>query len=395
MNDVITQQLPVTQNLDHYMTAGDLTKQALLIQEILEKVMVGPTPDNPQGVHYGIVPGTKKPTLLQPGAEKICATFHLAPKYQVEDLSEPHNNFYRYRVACSLHTIRDGLFVGSACGESSSAEEKYQWEKAVCQEEYDQTDPTRRRIKFKKKYQSEEIEQIQQVQRNAADLSNTVLKIACKRAYVSATRSATAASDLLEVDLEEPAVADLVRQEQGEQATPTAKPKAKAKPAPSFHYGKFKDRAITDEIIPLDYLEYMSNQIAATIQEINADPKHKRAKFKAQDTLFLAALDAEIAHRKAMQAESDTKAPQNASQMPSQAAEVSPGEAQASKPIDSTRKPFSDSSWADFIIYCEEEAAAHYVAVKVQYKVASGHEVTGEKRFGFYDAVMALAHPRK
>src|SRR3990170_2247349 len=136
--ELATHELPATVNLDQPMTAGDLTRQALLIQEILEKVMVGPTPDNPQGVHYGIVPGTKKPTLLQPGAEKICATFRLAPKYAVEDLSEPHNNFYRYRVTCSLYTIRDGLFVGAACGEATSAEEKYQWEKAICLEEWEQ-----------------------------------------------------------------------------------------------------------------------------------------------------------------------------------------------------------------------------------------------------------------
>ncbi|MGH8103790.1 MAG: hypothetical protein ACREJQ_04630, partial [bacterium] len=69
---LVTQDLPSMTNLDYPMTVGELTKQALLIQKILDEVMVGPTPENPHGVHYGIVPGTKKPTLLQPGAEKIC-----------------------------------------------------------------------------------------------------------------------------------------------------------------------------------------------------------------------------------------------------------------------------------------------------------------------------------
>src|SRR6185295_7820042 len=156
----------------------------------------------------------------------------------------------------------------------------------------------------------------------------TVLKIAAKRAFISATRGATAASDLLEVDLEDEAVADVARENREEQ--PPAKPKAKAKPAPSFAYGKFKGKAITDLEIPIDYLEYMSNQIAATIQEINADPKHKRAKFKAQDQLFLAALDAEVAHRKAQadkQPTEQAKTPQNPSQ-------AGPDDAQIAQPVE-------------------------------------------------------------
>lgn len=379
MSDIAIQELPATQNLDQYMTAGDLTKQALLIHEILDKVMVGPTPENPEGIHYGIVPGTKKPTLLQPGAEKICTTFRLAPKYVVEDLSEPHNNFYRYRVACSLYTIRDGLFVGSACGEASTAEEKYTWQKAICVEQWEDAEPTRRRKKF-----NDDGTFIQQVARNAADLANTVLKMACKRSFVSATRGATAASDLLEVDLDEEALAGLVQQEGQDKKERTAKPKAKPKPAPSFPFGKYKGVPITDASTPLDYLEYMSNQIAAGIQEVNADPKHKRAKFKAQDQLFLAAIDAEIAHRKQAA---------EAAKTPTQATEVRPGEAQPATGGETARKPFTDSSWVDFIIYCEEEAGAHYETVKTQYKVRSGHDIPPGVRIAFYDAVMALTHP--
>ena len=31
---------------------------------------------------YGIIPGTVKPTLLKPGAEKICMLFGLTPQYE-------------------------------------------------------------------------------------------------------------------------------------------------------------------------------------------------------------------------------------------------------------------------------------------------------------------------
>ena len=211
--------LPVAVNVDRPMTVQEIKAQQLIIQRVLDEVMV-------DGIHYGVIPGTEKPTLYQAGAEKICATFRLAPRYDVEDLSEPHNNFYRFRVKCSIHTIRDSYFVGSAVGEASSAEEKYAWERALNEAHYEATDPSRRRIKFKRKFRSDDVEMIHQVQRNAADLANTVLKMAAKRALISATRSATAASDLLDVDLEEEAVADIARTEREAEPKPKAKPKS-------------------------------------------------------------------------------------------------------------------------------------------------------------------------
>ena len=138
-----THDLAVAMPQGRPLTVGEITAQSMVIHRILNEVMV-------KDIHYGQIPGTDKPTLFQPGAEKICAVFRLAPKQLVDDLSEPHNNLYRYRVSCSLYTIQDGLFVGAAVGEASSAEEKYSWERAVCQEHWDSTDPTRRREKFKR-----------------------------------------------------------------------------------------------------------------------------------------------------------------------------------------------------------------------------------------------------
>jgi len=360
--ELTTQELPITQNIDHPMTAGELTKQALLVQDILEKVMV-------EDVHYGIIPGTgNKKTLYQPGAEKICSTFHLAPKYAVEDLSEPHNNFYRYRVICSLYTIRDGMFVGSACGEASTAEEKYTWQRAICQEQFDDADPGRRRKKF-----NDDGTFIQQVQRNAADLANTILKMSCKRAFVSATRGATAASDLLEVDLDEEAVAALAKEQRGEQEQPAAKPKAKAKPAPAFSYGKFKGKLITDTEIPLDYLQFMADSAAKSID----DPA--KAKFKAQNQLFVAALDAEIASRK--------KTPETSAKPGDSAAGTAEGDTQATSASNPAqdRVPFSEQAWAEFIRMWEDEWFDLYAITKESFKVTSGHDIPKDQRFAFYD----------
>lgn len=367
--ELTAQELPSISSLDRPMTSGDLTKQALLVQEILDKVMV-------DGVHYGKIPGTDKPTLYQPGAEKICATFHLAPKQAVEDLSEPHNNFYRYRVACSLYTIRDGLFVGAAVGEASSAEEKYQWERAVCQEHFDATDPSRRRVKYKK--DGDGFSTVNQVQRNGADLANTVLKMAAKRAFISAARGATAASDLLDVDLEEEVVADLAKEQRAEQ--PIAKPKAKPKPAPMFNYGKFKGRQITDPEIPADYLKFMADSTASQLD----DPA--KAKFKAQNQLFLIALDAEIAFRRSKE-QKPTEPPPG---IPPQNVQAAPGEVQTGKAKETPMKPITDTAWAEFINFWETDWFDLYTLTKEEFGAASGHDVLKEERQKFYDRINTL-----
>lgn len=280
MSELQTQELPVATNVDRPMSVTELLAHSMTIHEILTRVMV-------KDVHYGVIPGTEKPTLYQAGAEKICATFRLAPRYEVDDLSEPHNNFYRYRVKCTLHTIRDGFFVGSAIGESSSAEEKYQWEKAVCQKQWDLADPSRRRIKFKRSNNQDGFEEILQVQRNCADLANTVLKIAVKRSFTSATKGATAASDLLEVDLDEEPVADLHREEQKEQP----KPRAKEKPAQKLPFGRSKGKAINDQDVPLEDLQYMKDSVEKSI----GDPKRKA--YESSNRELLAAISAELKRR--------------------------------------------------------------------------------------------------
>lgn len=267
--------LPAVQNVEREMSVQEISAQSLKIHSILETVMQ-------EDIHYGMIPGTPKKTLYQAGAEKICMTFRLAPRYEVEDLSEPTNNFYRYRVKCSLMTIGEGRFVGSAMGEASTMEEKYQWEKAVNDKHWDTTDPTRRRIHFKK-----DGTEILQVQRNCADLANTVLKIACKRAFVSAAKGATAASDLLDVDLDEDAVADMKKQEMKEARVA----KLKESTAPKLAFGRSKGKAISDPSVPVEDLEWMRKYLTDGLQ------KPERAKWKAADEGLISILSEELSKR--------------------------------------------------------------------------------------------------
>ena len=80
------------------------------------------------GEHYGKIPGCgDKPTLLKPGAEKLCLTFRLAPTYDVE---ERHGwSEGTVSIACSAHltSIPTSAFIGQGVGVCSTMEAKYRF----------------------------------------------------------------------------------------------------------------------------------------------------------------------------------------------------------------------------------------------------------------------------
>lgn len=165
-----------------------------LIQHVMKAVM------KPE-VHFGTIPGTEKPSLLKPGAEVLCATFHIAPRYRVEDLSTP--DVARYRVTCEGVHQPTGTVLGEGMGSCSSGEEKYKWRRATSPKEFEATSPDRRRVKHGYNKRERETYEVQQVRTEPADLDNTVLKMACKRAQVAMTLNVTAASDIFTQDVED------------------------------------------------------------------------------------------------------------------------------------------------------------------------------------------------
>src|SRR5207342_1336343 len=163
------------------------------------------------GTHYGTIPGTKSKSLYKAGAEKLMATFRLAGDPEVEDLGGDGEIHYRVKVRL---TSASGQFIGAGVGECSSQEDKYAWRAALCDEEYDDTPENRRRIKYSK-WQGK-VEKKKQVRTNPADVANTILKMAKKRAQVDAVITCTAASDIFTQDIEdlpEEVVAEIVGQQ--------------------------------------------------------------------------------------------------------------------------------------------------------------------------------------
>lgn len=187
----------------HRYSLAEIRERVNLVQEVMRGIMKLNT-------HYGTIPGTPKPTLYKPGAEVLCVTFRIAPVYRILDLST--DLVARFRVTCiGQHQVSD-IMLGEGVGECSSAEEKYKWRAAVCAEEFSLVPETMRRLKFYKNGGK-----ATQVRTEAADLSNTVLKMACKRAMIAMTLNVTAASDIFTQDIED-LPEELRHQEAGEQA---------------------------------------------------------------------------------------------------------------------------------------------------------------------------------
>ena len=153
-----------------------------------------------EDVHFGTIPGTPKPTLYKAGAELLLMTFRIAAAPAcIEDLSTPDEA--RYRVTMRGTNQVTGEVLGEMSGECSSSETKYRWVKPVCDQEWEETDPALRREKWLRSKDGPYKQR--QVRSSPADVANTILKMATKRALIALTLTALAASDIFAQDLED------------------------------------------------------------------------------------------------------------------------------------------------------------------------------------------------
>lgn len=176
-----------------------------------------------EGVDFGTIPGTPKPTLYKAGAEKLTTLFGLTVRFniveQVEqwDSAEP---FFYYWYRCSL--LRGDRLIAEADGSCNSREAKYRWREAkrVCPE-----CNTPAIIKGKAEYgggwlcfkkqggcgakypDGDQVIEGQPTGRvlnpDICDLVNTVQKMAQKRAFVAVTLIGVNASEFFTQDIED------------------------------------------------------------------------------------------------------------------------------------------------------------------------------------------------
>jgi len=175
----------------------DMKQKLNLVQQFFNQVMV-PNQD------YGVIPGTEKPTLLKPGAEKLCELYGYAPTVKhVEEEANKDTGFYRARVTVALVHRRTGVTVAEGVGEANTMEGRYRWRwtpewKLPKGIDISILHSEERTSKGGKKFIMYKIEND-----DPYTLWNTVLKMAKKRGMVDAALSATRSSGLFTQDLED------------------------------------------------------------------------------------------------------------------------------------------------------------------------------------------------
>jgi hypothetical protein len=198
--------MTVTQAQDQ-LSLSQVAARVNLVHNILEKVMK-------QGTHFGTVQGCgDKKTLFKPGADLLAMTFRLVPRFKV-DTADLGNGHVEYSVTCSMHNSA-GELLGEGVGSCSTMEKKYRY----------------RKDSKGNKIENEDI----------ADVRNTVLKMAKKRAQVDATLTVTGAADLFTQDLVEP-------DDELDQKPPVKMPVKKEAPTSAQEQAQAQDRPAGDTI---------------------------------------------------------------------------------------------------------------------------------------------------
>jgi hypothetical protein len=207
---------------------------------------------------FGTIPGTKKPSLYKPGADKLCEVYGIADTYpadrirRVEDWNkEPP--LFDYEITCVLIDRRTETVISEGMGSCNSWEDNYRWRdcKKVCPQCKQETI-----IKGKDEYgggwlcyakkggcgakfpdgdpaiEKQEVGRV--INESVPTLKNTILKMAKKRAKIDAVLSATRSSGVFNQDLEDIRAASMSDEGHGHvEPANTAKAADAAKAAPA------------------------------------------------------------------------------------------------------------------------------------------------------------------
>lgn len=258
-----------------------------LKKDFIEKVLR-------DGVDYGVTPGTgEKPSLKKAGAEKMASFFGLAPVFEdvetVEDWTGKEHDgepFFYYRQKCKLY--RGERMIGSADGSCNSWEKKYRYrwvseydlpasvdkstlrsqggkasefkfaiERAETGGQYGKpaeywkrwqdavangtAKPIKRKTKTGREMDAFEMDSTVYAVKNldVAEQTNTILKMAQKRALVAAVLIATNASEYFTQDLDDFVDGKIVSEQRGPEWTDGATKAGEDGPkAPSYEDAK-------------------------------------------------------------------------------------------------------------------------------------------------------------
>ena len=150
---------------------------------------------------YGVIPGTTKPTLLKPGAEKILTLMGMTSEYEItEKIQDYENGFFAFTIKCTL--LRQSMKITEGLGHANTKESRYskRWvsEKKI-PEGIDKKSLQTREKDGKYGTYTEYL----MTNDDPYTLANTVLKMAKKRAQVDAALTVASLSEIFTQDIED------------------------------------------------------------------------------------------------------------------------------------------------------------------------------------------------
>lgn len=167
--EILGNGLPVTrQDLDNLKARIGLMKEFVSKQLRMD-------------VDYGTIPGTPKPCLYQPGAQKLARLFGLTVRKECTHREvDRETNFAMFTYKATVYVAKNDTVIAECEGSCNSQEKKY--------------------ANRRNRGVSEETP--------VTDILNTLQKMAQKRAFVGAVIEACAASDFFTQDIDSPEEAE-------------------------------------------------------------------------------------------------------------------------------------------------------------------------------------------
>lgn len=176
---------------DMAVRLGEMTTKLDLVQKFFKQVMV-------KDLDYGIIPGTDKPTLYKPGAEKLCELYGFAPIVKSKsDTRDFKTGYYLAEIIMQIVHRKTGTVIAEGVGEASSYESKYRYRWVYESDVPKGLDKEALVNKiFKNRSTGAEYAKYRIENTDLIDQWNTILKMAKKRALVDAVLSATRSSSI-------------------------------------------------------------------------------------------------------------------------------------------------------------------------------------------------------
>jgi hypothetical protein len=195
--------------------------------EYVQKLMV-------EGRDFGKIPGSDKPTLLKPGAEKLRTFFGFRIPVELVDKTEDWDKgFFNYIYRCNA--FEGDSLIASCEASANSKETKYRYRNIM---EWEATDDDKKnavKVVTKQKKSGNGSFKIYKLENTEPfDLVNTLQKMAQKRAIVGAVLLAANASEFFTQDIEDLEFVDA----EFEEVKPAQKPVVTQPVQPAVTYPK-------------------------------------------------------------------------------------------------------------------------------------------------------------